>query len=91
MKSLIGAKAGGVKYFIVDPRKTPMVRALDGEHLPLRPGTDGALALGMINVVIAENIIDKEFVDHWVQGFGELKDKSIASPLKGTGYNRSTR
>ena len=74
MKSLIRAKAGGVKYFIVDPRKTPMLRALDGEHLPLRPGTDGALALGMINVAIAENIIDKEFVDHWVQGFDELKE-----------------
>ncbi len=73
MKSLIRAKAAGTKYFIVDPRKTPMVRVLDGEHLPLRPGTDGALALGMINVVIAENIIDKEFVDHWVQGFDELK------------------
>lgn len=74
MKGLIKAKEAGVKYFIVDPRKTPMVRALDGEHLPLRPGTDGALALGLMHVVIAENIYDKEFVQNWVQGFDELKE-----------------
>jgi anaerobic selenocysteine-containing dehydrogenase len=74
MKGLIKAKAAGVKYFIVDPRKTPMVRVLDGEHLPLRPGTDGALALGMIHLAISENMYDKEFVDKWVQGFDELKE-----------------
>ncbi len=51
-----------------------MVRTLDGYHLPLRPGTDGALALGIMHVVIKENRYDKEFVDKWVHGFEELKD-----------------
>ncbi len=74
MKRLIKGKAAGVKYFVVDPRKTPMVRVLDAEHIPLRPGTDGALALGMIHLAIAENAYDKEFVDNWVQGFDELKE-----------------
>ena len=73
MKPLLRAKAAGVRYFVVDPRKTPMVRALDGFHLPLRPGTDGALALGMMHVVINEGLYDKEFVDKWVYGFDELK------------------
>ncbi len=73
MKSLLRSKAAGVRFFIVDPRKTPMVRTLDGFHLPLRPGTDGALALGMIHVVINENLYDKEFVKKWVHGFEELK------------------
>ena len=73
MKPLLKAKGAGVRYFIVDPRKTPMVRTLDGFHLPLRPGTDGALALGMINVVINENLYDKDFVQKWVHGFEELK------------------
>jgi len=73
MKPLLRAKAAGVRYFVVDPRKTPMVRTLDGFHLALRPGTDGALALGMMNVVINEGLYDKEFVDKWVYGFDELK------------------
>ena len=74
MKMLLRAKNAGVKFFIVDPRKTPMVTALDGEHLPVRPGTDGALALGMIHVIIAENLYDKEFVEKWVEGFDELRE-----------------
>ena len=73
MKGLIKAKGEGVRFFIVDPRRTPMVRTLGGYHLPLRPGTDGALALGMMHVVIKENLYDKEFVDKWVHGFDELK------------------
>ncbi|GAI51606.1 unnamed protein product, partial [marine sediment metagenome] len=42
-------------------------------HLQLRPGTDGALALGMMNVIINEQLYDKEFVEKWTVGFGELK------------------
>ena len=74
MKGLIKSKEAGVRYFIVDPRKTPMVRTLNGVHLPLRPGTDGALALAMMHVVIEEGLYDKEFVAQWVHGFEELKE-----------------
>lgn len=74
MKMLIRAKNAGVKFFIVDPRKTPMVTTLGGEHLPVRPGTDGALAHGIIHLVIAENLYDKEFVEKWIVGFEELKE-----------------
>jgi anaerobic selenocysteine-containing dehydrogenase len=42
-------------------------------HLQLRPGTDGALALGMMNVIINENLYDKEFIDNWTVGFESLK------------------
>jgi anaerobic selenocysteine-containing dehydrogenase len=80
MKGLIKSKEAGVRYFIVDPRKTPMVRALKGVHLPLRPGTDGALALGMMNVVIAEGLYDKEFVSQWVHGFDELREYVLSFP-----------
>ncbi len=74
MKMLIKAKNDGVKFFIVDPRKTPMVRALEGEHLPVRPGTDGALAHGIIHVMIEESLYDKDFVEKWVAGFDELRE-----------------
>ena len=73
MKNLLSAKDRGVRFFVVDPRKTPMVRTLGGYHLPLRPGTDGALALGIIHVVIKEQLFDREFVEKWVHGFDELK------------------
>ena len=42
--------------------------------MKLRPGTDLALALGMLNVIINENLYDKAFVEQWTLGFNELKD-----------------
>ena len=41
-------------------------------HLQLRPGTDGALALSMMHVIINENLHDKEFIDKWTVGFDGL-------------------
>jgi len=43
--------------------------------LQVRPGTDGALALGMLNVIINEGLYNKEFVDKWCVGFEELKER----------------
>jgi len=74
MKDLLKAREGGVRFFVSDPRKTPTVRTLRATHLALRPGTDGALALGMINIIINEDLYDKEFVSQWVHGFEELKE-----------------
>lgn len=74
MRGLLKAKADGVKFFIIDPRKTPTVQLLADRHLAIRPGTDGALALAMMNVIISEDLYDKEFVNKWVHGFEELKE-----------------
>ena len=41
----------------------------------LRPGTDAALALGWLNVIIAENLYDKDFVEKWCHGFDALKER----------------
>lgn len=71
---LIKAKENGTKFIVVDPRVTPTVEALADIHLQLRPGTDGALALGMMNELINKGLYDQEFVANWVQGFDELKD-----------------
>ncbi len=62
----------GMKLIVVDPRPTECAKTAD-IWLQLRPGTDGALALGMINYIISENIYDKEFVNKWCLGFDELK------------------
>jgi len=70
----------GSKIISVDPRNTWLTsRAV--HHLQLRPGTDGALALGMLNVIINEGLYDKEFVAKWVQGFEELKERVQQYPV----------
>lgn len=58
----------GVTVVAVDPRDTPMT-ARAALHLKLRPGTDGALALGMAHVIIKENRYDKDFVQRYTTGF----------------------
>ena len=47
--------------------------AMADHWVPIRPGTDAALALSMLNVVINENLYDKAFVAEWCHGFEELK------------------
>jgi len=62
------------KLIVIDPRCIPAAKIAD-LHLQLRPGTDGALALGLINVFINEGIYDKEFVDNWTVGFDQLRER----------------
>lgn len=82
MWKFLDAKERGVRFIVVDPRFTPTARSLADIHLQLRPGTDGALALGMINVMIKEGLYDSEFVTKWVQGFDELKEYVKDFPLE---------
>ncbi len=63
----------GMKMIVVDPRITPMTQRAE-LHLRLKPGTDGALALGIANVIISENLYDKEFVEKYGYGFEEFKE-----------------
>jgi anaerobic selenocysteine-containing dehydrogenase len=50
--------------------------------LQLRPGTDGALALGLLNVITTENLYDKEFVEKWTYGFDKLKQRAQEMTLE---------
>lgn len=59
---------------IVDPRVTAMTGRAT-HWLQLRPGTDAALALGMMNVIINEELYDKEFVANWTYGFEKLRER----------------
>ena len=63
----------GMKIIVVDPRYTETAAHAD-LWLPLRPGSDTALALAMINVICNEYIYDMDFVDEWCIGFDELVD-----------------
>src|SRR3990172_6000088 len=70
----------GSKIISVDPRNTWMTGRA-AHHLQIRPGTDGALALGMLNVIINEDIYDKAFVEKWVHGFEQLKARVQDYPV----------
>ncbi len=72
VKHISEAIEKGLKLIVIDPRSIPMAKK--GLHLQLRPGTDCALALAMLNVIISENLYDKEFVESWTLGFDKLKE-----------------
>ena len=59
---------------LIDPRATRLARRAD-LWLRVRPGTDAALALGMLNVIINEELYDREFVENWTYGFNSLRKR----------------
>jgi anaerobic selenocysteine-containing dehydrogenase len=64
----------GAKLIVVDPRFTWAASRAE-VWLQVRPGTDGALAMGLLNVIINENLYDKDFVEKWTHGFDQLKER----------------
>ena len=65
-------KEKGIKLIVVDPRPTEYTKIAD-LWLRIKPATDDALALGMLHVIINEELYDKKFVADWTSGFEELK------------------
>jgi anaerobic selenocysteine-containing dehydrogenase len=73
MKAVLDAVKRGAKLIIIDPKVTPLVSHAD-IHLQLRPGTNRALALGILHVIVREELYDKDFVEFWTLGFNSLKE-----------------
>jgi anaerobic selenocysteine-containing dehydrogenase len=61
----------GAKLLVVDPRATDLAKKAD-LHLQPRPGTDGALALGLLHIIVGDGLVDEEFVAEWTVGFEDL-------------------
>lgn len=61
----------GARLIVIDPRRIRIAEKAD-YWVQIRPGTDDALALGMLHVIIKEKLYDKEFVERWTVGFDEL-------------------
>lgn len=72
-KRIQEARASGAGLIVVDPRRTPLARWAD-LHLRPRPGTDGALALGLISLLIKQGAGDPHFVRKYTVGFEELAE-----------------
>ena len=64
----------GTRLMVVDPRTTWLAAHAE-MHLPIRPGTDGALAMAMLHIIIDENMFERDFVEKWTYGFDELAER----------------
>lgn len=71
MKRILEAKARGAKLIVIKPEMQPDAARAD-IWVPIRPGTNAALALAMLNVIINEHIYDEKFVEQWCYGFDRL-------------------
>ena len=78
-KKILDAHRNGTKLLVIDPRMTELATQAD-LWLQIRPATDAALALGMINIICEEGLYDKAFVETWCQGFEELRDRAREYP-----------
>ncbi len=69
---ILRAKKAGAQLIVVDPRRVAEAEKAD-IWLPIRPGTDVALMLGWLRIIIEEEFYDRDFVAHWTVGFDDLK------------------
>lgn len=65
------ARRNGAKIVVIDPTRSRTAAQADW-HIRIRPGSDAALALGMMQVIIAEGLVDQDYVDAHTVGFEEL-------------------
>jgi len=68
------ASEEGAEIIVIDPRKTKAAELEGSEWITIRPGSDGALALGLAHILIRDEIYDAEFVEDWTVGFDEFAE-----------------
>ncbi|RZF29809.1 molybdopterin oxidoreductase family protein [Paraburkholderia sp. UYCP14C] len=74
------AKRRGARLIAIDPYRSLTAEKCH-QHIPLKPGTDGALALGVMNVLITEDLLDHEYIAAHTLGFADLKARALGYPL----------
>lgn len=73
------ARKKGAKLAVIDPYKHETARRAD-LHLQIKPGTDSALALGIMHILIKENRIDRDYIEQFVYGYDELAERALVYP-----------
>ncbi|HDR9030795.1 TPA: molybdopterin oxidoreductase family protein [Burkholderia vietnamiensis] len=73
------AKRRGARLVAIDPYRSLTAEKCH-QHIALKPGTDGAFALGMMNVLITENLLDHDYIAHHTVGFEALKARALSYP-----------
>ena len=69
------ARRNGARLIVIDPYRT-RTAALADWHIAIRPGTDAALALGMMHVILNEGLEDRAYIDQMTHGFGQLAGRA---------------
>jgi len=69
---ILKARSQGARIVTIDPLRTRTGEQSD-EHIPIMPGTDGALALGMMHIILRDALQDQDYIDRYTLGFDELK------------------
>jgi len=72
LEKILEAKKRGTKVVVIDPLRTYTAEKAD-QWIGIRPGTDGALALGIAHVMLQKGLYDSAFADDWTHGFSEFK------------------
>jgi len=70
------AKRRGAKVIAIDPYRSLSAEKCS-QHVALLPGTDGALALGMMHVLIAEGLIDRDYIERYTVGYSQLERRVL--------------
>lgn len=68
------ARKEGARVIVIDPARTRTARAAD-EWIPIRPGTDGALALAIMHVIVDEGLEDADYIGRYTTGYEALRDR----------------
>ena len=71
------ARRNGARLIVIDPYRT-RTAALADWHIAIRPGTDAALALGMMHVILNEGLEDRAYIDAMTHGFDEFAERARA-------------
>ena len=80
-KAIRMAQAAGAKLIVLDPRRSENAERAD-IWLPLRAGTDAAMLLGWLRVIVDEELYDKDFVRDWTVGFDALVERLKEYPVE---------
>ena len=78
---IVEAMKRGSELVTIDPQLT-WIASKSKYWLRLRPGTDAALALGMMNVIIGEDLVDHDFIDKWTYGYEALAERVKDYPVE---------
>lgn len=73
VKKIVAAKKRGARVVVIDQMRSHIAKLSD-EWIGIRSGTDGALALSMMQVIISEGLYDEAFVNDWTTGFEDLRE-----------------
>ncbi len=76
---IVEARRSGARFYVIDPHRNKTAQLAD-RHFAIQPGTDTALALGMMHVIIGENLHDKDYIDRHTLGFAELRERAREYP-----------